>query len=208
LSDHKKESFVFKEFLEINKPSLNLQTILSLNVNHDFFKNLHRLFKKKYELSETFKVPRILDASNMLIPDITLMQNYQFFLELNNVDSGACYEYDILSNFKEFLHFKRGQVDEDVWQTFGLIFYILLNKNISFISAPLAVALSGKKKLDLLYVINELKQKRSIFFFANPPAIDIYKNACKDFRILSNDNISKIINYDEARKCIMEHNSN
>ena len=205
MSDLSRELKVFNDHLSNSQSIKGVQTILALDSSgFNFFENLHKLFKKRLA-EKGIDIPRILDTSNMLIPDISLIQNYRFFLELNKNDSSKINtNYNLLLNFKKFIHSKRGQIDEGIWQTFGLILYILSNSDISFISAPLAPALSSKKKSDLLFVTNELTQNKSIFFFASPPSIDMYKDACSNFRVLDNRNISDIMSYDEARECIMQ----
>lgn len=205
MSDLSKELKVFNDCFSDSELIKGAQTILALeSSSFNFFENLHKLFKKRLA-EKSIDIPRILDTSNMLIPDISLIQNYRFFLELNQNDSSKINtNYNLLLNFKDLIHSKRGQIDEGIWQTFGLIMYILSNSDMSFVSAPLAPALSSKKKWDLLFVVNELTQNKSIFFFAHPPSIDMYKDVCSNYRVLDNNKISDIMSYDEARECIMQ----
>lgn len=154
-------------------------------------------------------IPKNLDVKNMLIPDITLIQNARFFCELYGISLSLIQEdYDFLQVFKEYLHCKRGEIDEGIWQTFGIMIYLLIAKNHLFISVPFGPLMESKKKFDLLYLISEIMKNKRIFFFAHPPAIDVYKNFCNIYRVYESGLISPKLDYNQARELIISHNNN
>lgn len=165
--------------------------------------------KEIYNNNIQSSVPRNLEVSNMLLPELTLFQNIKFFCELHDASSIIDRsDYNIYENFKDFLHFKREEIDEALWQTFGLILYLLMNKDYLFISMPLGTPLTSNKRSDLIFHLTETKKYEKIFFYAFPPAIDAYKNICKHYRILEKGSISDILSYDHARERIIDHNNN
>ena len=100
-----------------------------------------------------------------MLPELTLFQNIKFFCELHDASSlinrSDC---NIYENFKDFLYFKRGEIDEALWQTFGLILYLLMNKDYFFISMPLGTPLTSTKSSDLIFHLTETKKYEKIFF--------------------------------------------
>ena len=202
---------IFYEYKKYGALQGYREVILSLDKTSKdhLLRNLREIFSRDWGPESTPKnYPRVLDSTNMLIPDITLMQNLRFFLELKKIQlSQINSDINIIDTFKSQIYFKRGEVDESEWQSFALILYILISESSYFISMPIGVALSGRIKDKILYAINELRKSSPIFFYANPPAIDSYKGLSENFRILENNKISSLLSYDEARECIIQHNN-
>lgn len=207
------EEFLLENNLKIfncnsfeNEVILSLQPIPRLNP----FDRLCELIT--YEINHgkiSSNIPKNLNVANMLIPDITLVQNIHFFCELYGISLSLLKEdYDILRVFKEHLHCKRGEIDEGIWQTFGIMLYLLTARSYLFISVPFGASMASEKKFDLLYLISEIMKNKKIFFFAHPPAIDVYKNFCNIFRVYENGKISTKLDYNQARELIINHNKN
>jgi hypothetical protein len=187
-----------------NEVILSLETKFRLNP----FDKLCKLLVYEIENGKlSLPIPKNLDVTNMLIPDITLIQNVRFFCELYETSFSLLKrDYDITRVFQKYLHCKRADMDEGLWQTFGIMLYLVTARGYPFVSVPMGVSMASEKKPDLLYLIMEIMKDKKIFFFAQPPAIDLYKNFCSFFRVYENGIISTRLDYDQARKFIIEHN--
>lgn len=206
------EEFLLENNLKIfNCNSFENEVILSLQPKSrpNPFDRLCELIT--YEINHgkiSSTIPKNLNVTNMLIPDITLIQNVHFFCELYGISPSLLKEdYDILGVFKEHLHCKRGEIDEGIWQTFGIMMYLLTARNYLFISVPFGVSMASEKKFDLSYLISETMKDKKIFFFAHPPVINIYKNFSNIFRVYKNGVISSKLDYNQARELIIRHNN-
>ena len=153
-------------------------------------------------------IARNLTIQNVLLPDVSLIQNIRILCELYNINmSQIRQDYNILHFFKENLHCRRGGMDEGLWQAFGLMFYLLASKDYLFVSMPTGLPMASNKKSDLMFIINEVKKLEKIYFYAHPPAIDAYKDICNIFRIYENDTIGLALNYEQAREHIIAYNN-
>lgn len=205
---------VLNSFSELNYPnvihnSLNYREVIldfHKNSNLNLPRNIFKYFSKELNNSDFIGSP--IEILNILSPEITLAQNLSFFCKFYDLKPKVLsHHYDLENGFKDVLNLKRGQMDEALWQAFGLILHFLFKFNFYVISMPIGPALSSIKKNDLLRIINETLQNQSIFFYAHPPAIDNYKNISSNFRVFNENRLSGILTYEQARLSLINHNN-
>ena len=194
LKDKENHDNLFNKDLIVKREKV---TILDLNEKQDI-KTLERIRKS---FTNDRDLPRILSHENLLISELTVLQNLKFYSDVSHLDKGA---ENLKKIFYKNLNHKRSEMEESDWQAFGLMLFLNSQSEYLFISSSLGPALNSNFKEELLLQID--KTNKTIFFNAFPPAIDVYRVFSECFIINENNTLSEKIRYDEARLKVIEFN--
>lgn len=194
LKDKENQDYVFNKDLIVQGEKV---TILDLNKKQDIttLESIRKSFTSYRDL------PRILSPENLLISELTVLQNLKFYLDVCHLERGI---ENLKKIFFKHLNRKRSEMQESDWQAFGLMLYLNSQSEYLFISSSLGPALNSNFKEELLLQID--KKNKTIFFNAFPPAIDVYKVFSECFIINENNTLGEKIRYDEARLKVIEFN--
>lgn len=194
LKDKENQDYVFNKDLIVQGEKV---TILDLNKKQDIttLESIRKSFKSYRDL------PRILSPENLLISELTVLQNLKFYLDVCHLERGI---ENLKKIFFKHLNRKRSEMEESDWQAFGLMLFLNSQSEYLFISSSLGPALNSNFKEELLLQID--KTNKTIFFNAFPPAIDVYKDFSECFIINENNTLGEKIRYDEARLRVIEFN--
>ncbi len=149
------------------------------------------------------KFGRVVDHENILIPDITIMQNISFYSNFHGINSTNLLNY-ITSEFpdiKQYLQQKRASLSLVEWCGIGLIVYLAIPQNFYFINLTLH-QFSDTKFKPIICNIIEQSIGSSIVIYSHPHGIQNIKDFVGNFIVKNNSDISSIINLNNAIKII------
>lgn len=185
----------------------NIVVILDFNKSNrnQVMQNIKKEINMKQHMKNT--TSRIIENSNSLSPEMTISQNIRFFEILNNCklkeqikDSSFFYKTS------KYLHKRRGEIDESIWQAIGLILFFKQNYKYYLVNASMGPALKNHELgEDLTNIILEVSKTKKIYIYSNPPSIEIFKKISNNYTVINDCNYSSMLLYDEARKYIHEY---
>lgn len=194
LKDKENQDNLFNKDLIVKREKV---TILDLNEKEDI-KTLESIRKS---FANDRDLPRILSHENLLISELTVLQNLKFYSDVSHLERGI---ENLKKIFFKYLNHKRSDMEESDWQAFGLMLFLNSQSEFLFISSSLGPALNSNFKEELLLQIDSTH--KTIFFNAFPPAIDVYRVISECFIINENNTLGEKIRYDEARLKVIEFN--
>ena len=155
------------------------------------------------ENHEKLKFGRVVDHENILIPDITIIQNISFYSNFHGINSTDILNY-ITTEFpdiKQYLHQKRASLSLVEWCGIGLIVYLAIPQNFYFINLTLH-QFSDTKFKPIICNIIEQSIGSSIVIYSHPHGIQNIKDFVGNFIVKNKSNISSIINLNDAIEII------
>ena len=156
----------------------------------------------------TLKFGRVVDHENILIPDITIMQNISFYSNFHGINPTDTLNYinDEFPGISIYLQKKRESLTLVEWCGIGLIVYLALPQNFYFINLTLH-QFSDNKFKPIICKIIEQSIGSSIIIYSHPHGIHNIKDFVGNFTIKNNSNLSSIISFDQAIEELKKQNS-
>lgn len=168
------------------------------------------LLRKKLleESHKELKFGRVVDHENILIPDITIMQNISFYSNFHGINPNDTLNYiiDVFPDISMYLQQKRDSLTLVEWCGIGLIVYLAVPQNFYFINLTLHQFSENKFKPIICKII-EQSIGSSIIIYSHPHGIHNIKDFVGNFTIKNNSNLSSIINFNQALEELKKQNS-
>lgn len=174
---------------------------VSKNRDDNFLISLREMLIKESSGSHSFG--RVVDHENILIPDITIMQNITFYSNFIGIDSADIIQYisNHFPDIRKSFNLKRESFSLVEWCGIGLLIYLAIPQNFYFINMTLH-QFSDNKFKHLICATIDQSVGSSIIIYSHPHGIHNIKDFLDNFIVKNNSDISSIINFNEALSII------
>lgn len=174
---------------------------VSIERDDDFLKLLRENLIQ--ESNNEFSYGRILGHQNILFPDITIMQNIDFYSSFSGLDSDIIINNinQKFPNIKSYLNQKRDAFSSIDWLGTGLLIYLSIPKDFYFINFQLAQFNNSDYDEQIMNAIKSAEES-SVIIYSNPHSINHVNNYVDNFIVKNDEYISDVLYYDHAMNSI------
>jgi len=174
---------------------------VSIERDDDFLKLLRENLIR--ESNNEFSYGRVLGHQNIMFPDITIMQNIDFYSSFSGLDPDIIINNinQKFPNIQNTLYQKRDAFSTIDWLGTGLLIYLSIPRDFYFINFQLAQFNNSDYHEQIMNAIKSA-EKSSVIMYSNPHSINHIKNYVDNFIIKNDEYISDVLYFDNAMNSI------
>ena len=153
-------------------------SILMLDLNKDRTDKFFDIFLKDFKiLDKNLNIGRSLRNENLLFPELTFLQNLNFFCNSNAINNEYFFNDETFQFFfKDILNFQAKSCSPEQRAQFSLFCYLAIPRDIYFLEIGLYPIIESTFNNFFLERFEEIKKKALIFHYAWPNRFNLLED--------------------------------